>query len=414
MKKVFIGVLAALMLFAFTACEQTMPTYKNVSYITITQNEDFVQGMDFDASKFSVNVYSTDGSVSTLDGNGIVTEDKDAKWSSTATTNKVIATVSEKPASYTVTMYAPEALKLNGVPALAVYTDAEAASGNVVVPADDLKWDEADITGITGTITYNGNSTITMSYRELANFLGFRAFVVDNNKAAIVKGQSYDVLIRYDATGDLSEQETMETGIKATGVDAPTQNPTTFTESKLVSIKSVALGTDKTVWYGETATAAAAKYVVTGVDEYGNERTVTGATVSFIKDNAAISSELETKDTLTVFVTATDKDGRTLVATTTVAPKDYIESISVTVASDYKPANYTIIDTNKLTVKGKWASESTASAEITASEYKLNSSYVTPSNRSALTATFYGNTAKPVQDSATGVTSDAFTIPSAT
>ena len=56
MKKVFIGVLAALMLFAFTACEQSMPSYKQVEYVTLDQTQAFIEYQPLTAKAFSVTV----------------------------------------------------------------------------------------------------------------------------------------------------------------------------------------------------------------------------------------------------------------------------------------------------------------------------------------------------------------------
>ena len=67
MKKYFIGVLAALMLFAFTACEPQVtgwPTSKNVSYLTIEQVKDFVVGETATDDGFNVIIHYTDDTVS--------------------------------------------------------------------------------------------------------------------------------------------------------------------------------------------------------------------------------------------------------------------------------------------------------------------------------------------------------------
>ena len=71
MKKVFIGVLAALMLFAFTACEpQTIawPTDKDVSYLEIVQVKDFVYGEIPTKDGFNVIIHYTDGDPETVNG----------------------------------------------------------------------------------------------------------------------------------------------------------------------------------------------------------------------------------------------------------------------------------------------------------------------------------------------------------
>ena len=68
-KSIFVVALAALMLIAFTACEQPAniwnPNGKVPTALNITQNEPFVEGQLFDASKFSVEVVYQDGSKET-------------------------------------------------------------------------------------------------------------------------------------------------------------------------------------------------------------------------------------------------------------------------------------------------------------------------------------------------------------
>ena len=68
-KSIFVVALAALMLIAFTACEQAVPGLSTVvRSAEIVQTGVFLEGQPFDASKFSVNVTYTDGSNGTLNG----------------------------------------------------------------------------------------------------------------------------------------------------------------------------------------------------------------------------------------------------------------------------------------------------------------------------------------------------------
>ena len=64
-KSIFVVALAALMLIAFTACEQAPivmdPNGKIPTNVIITQTGDFVEGQQFDSSKFSVSVVYEDG-----------------------------------------------------------------------------------------------------------------------------------------------------------------------------------------------------------------------------------------------------------------------------------------------------------------------------------------------------------------
>ncbi len=88
MKKYFIGVLAALMLFAFTACEpQTIawPTDKDVSYLEIVQVKDFIKGEIPTRDGFNVIIHYTDGEPETVPGAVIVTPADEPKEGYTVT-----------------------------------------------------------------------------------------------------------------------------------------------------------------------------------------------------------------------------------------------------------------------------------------------------------------------------------------
>ena len=71
-KTILVAMIAVAMLFAFTACEQSVPTYKNADYLTINQTAAFIEGQEFNANNFEVVVHYTDGSTSTIPGAGVV------------------------------------------------------------------------------------------------------------------------------------------------------------------------------------------------------------------------------------------------------------------------------------------------------------------------------------------------------
>ena len=103
MKKSILTIaLAAMMLVAFTACEQQVPNVlpDDVNYITIVQTEDAVEGKAFDPSLFNVMVYSSNPNVApvTVSGKGYVSlTDSDAK--TFAPDQKVTAVYAGKTAS---------------------------------------------------------------------------------------------------------------------------------------------------------------------------------------------------------------------------------------------------------------------------------------------------------------------------
>ena len=110
-KSILTIVLAAMMLVAFTACEQSMPTYKNADYITISQNTPFIAGQTFDANNFDVTVHYTDGSTSVIPGAGVV---KVATGWDTGDVAKKGATVSAAlTSSLAVSSYAVNVIELD-------------------------------------------------------------------------------------------------------------------------------------------------------------------------------------------------------------------------------------------------------------------------------------------------------------
>ncbi len=73
-KTILVSLVAVMMLFAFTACEQPVPGLsKAIIDADIVQNGTFFVGQPFDASKFSVNVTYSDGTKGTLEGVNVTT-----------------------------------------------------------------------------------------------------------------------------------------------------------------------------------------------------------------------------------------------------------------------------------------------------------------------------------------------------
>ena len=94
-KSIFVVALAALMLIAFTACEQPAniwnPNGKIPTALNITQNEPFVEGQLFDASKFSVEVVYQDGSKETTKSANVTLQAAGDSTSSVLTPGAVVS-----------------------------------------------------------------------------------------------------------------------------------------------------------------------------------------------------------------------------------------------------------------------------------------------------------------------------------
>ena len=137
-KSIFVVALAALMLIAFTACEQQMPTYKNVSFITVSQLNDVIIGQPFDASNYEVTVHYTDNSTEVFPGNGRVTTDETAFTSAYDVTATIGSGTSAVSDTIEVTPVAPTAIAITGK-ATANYPLASVANQSVDLITDGGK-----------------------------------------------------------------------------------------------------------------------------------------------------------------------------------------------------------------------------------------------------------------------------------
>ena len=197
MKKYFIGVLAALMLFAFTACEQ--PTIKypaNVSYITIEQTGDFVAGQTFNASNFAVYAHDTNGEATVVSGANVTLKNGDASTELEAgkpytahATLKVAGDAGDLTADLDFTAYAIESYTFTGVPALVAYVGDDdyvyAAPEEAMTDAEEV----SAIKAMSVSVTYNGASTmdLSLSAADKAELIGQLCVVKENGLKATKK-----------------------------------------------------------------------------------------------------------------------------------------------------------------------------------------------------------------------------------
>ena len=181
-KSIFVVALAALMLIAFTACEQPAniwnPNGKIPTALNITQNEPFVEGQLFDASKFSVEVVYQDGSKETTTSANVTLQAVggstsgvlapgavvSAKLQTVGTTESIEVSTTKAIDVRTidsVTVVAPETLDVgfdvasNAVKSLFTVT-ANYEGGSIVV-----KPSEFEIVGVVNTTTPDKGETLT-------------------------------------------------------------------------------------------------------------------------------------------------------------------------------------------------------------------------------------------------------------
>ena len=169
MKKVFIGVLAALMLIAFTACEQTpVELPKAVVSATIRQEGVFLVGQPFDASKFVVDVTYSDGSVVPLTGTNVTVE----TGASAVVNGQTVTAIAGKDlkgqdvtVKTSLVAYDIESLSVAGkLPEIAYANGVENPSANLKKYASDLtvSANYIDSTGVLQSVELAGSAwTIT-------------------------------------------------------------------------------------------------------------------------------------------------------------------------------------------------------------------------------------------------------------
>ncbi len=140
-KSIFVVALAALMLIAFTACEQQISTYKVPVGLTLTTTKtEYFTDEALDPSTFSGVVEYSDGSTQTLSGTELSLSETAGKVEASYGSGSYIA-----KASVDVARYAIESVKLSNLST----TATEDEDGNAIVSTD----------GISVTASYNGGKT---------------------------------------------------------------------------------------------------------------------------------------------------------------------------------------------------------------------------------------------------------------
>ena len=207
MKKcILIGALAALMLFAFTACEQpglTLPA--NVDYITVVQTKDFVDGDKFNAANFTVYAHDTNGGNTPVNGAKVEIDPTGEALAAgntveAGTTYTVKATLnvatSDNPltATQTFTAYALESYEVNGMPSLVAFvvTIEEDTQYVKAAPSDSSVTEDSVLKSVKVSGVYANGETRELSAADIKDNL----YVTDaeGNKieaAAFTVGTTY-------------------------------------------------------------------------------------------------------------------------------------------------------------------------------------------------------------------------------
>lgn len=201
-KKVFIGVLAALMLFGFTACEQKVPEIPHdvtVIGARITAGDlSYYLNEEFESERYTVEILFSDGEPREINGAGIL--------SATPSSTEAAVDVSINYAGYTdkigkVYYYGADFISVNTANAKTEYVNPITTSTKV------------DTTGLVVTATYNGNKTT-----EVTGYTAAFTTVGETSATVTVslgdKTATYDVKLVEDTTPatptKLSDNSTVE------------------------------------------------------------------------------------------------------------------------------------------------------------------------------------------------------------
>ena len=301
-KKILVGLIAALMLFAFVACEQTpieMP--KAVVSASIRQTGTFLVGQPFDASKFVVDVTYSDGSVVPLTG------------------TNVTSTTGEDGVTNGQIVYATAGTGLHGnsvttQTSLVAYTiDSLSVAGTL----PNIEWKGAVVNPTANLKEYASELTVTANYRD------------SSNTAQTLDLESSEwTITRDNLSSSPSAEEPTVTGtatITATLQGADVQIPVTFifVEEEAVTYEWF----DHQVVYGQvTPSAGSVAYVQRGV--FNPETMIQLYKVYAPEDTTTLGD-----DYYLVPLAQTDSD-------------DYV-SLSMTLATPYTNADIEGLGTNR-------------------------------------------------------------------
>ena len=154
-KSILIGVLCALMLFTFAACDNSVPTYKVVNYVSLSQTQDVIKGQPFSGDMIAIDVHYTDGSVDTISGKGYVSETADTSKEFTVSVNNFAG--ADKADLIIVPVDATSATVEAVAANRAVVTDSEDSAAGPVTLTDYT----VTLTSASGSYTFSKADNVT-------------------------------------------------------------------------------------------------------------------------------------------------------------------------------------------------------------------------------------------------------------
>ena len=236
-KSIFVVALAALMLIVFTACEQPAniwnPNGKIPTALNITQNEPFVEGQLFDASKFSVEVVYQDGSKETTTSANVTLETAAGSTSKGvlapgAVVSASLTTVGANAGSFlvsnsrtidvrtidSVTVVAPATLDQNAIVSSVAVKSLFTVTANYEGGSVDVKPSEFDITGLNTTTAAKGKTgTIEVKFASenaVATSDTFTIDIVEKDSAEAEWDGTIAIRVKEDKTPAFIQRAKLE------------------------------------------------------------------------------------------------------------------------------------------------------------------------------------------------------------
>ena len=237
MKKSILTIaLAAMMLVAFTACEQQVPNVlpDDVNYITIVQTEDAVEGKAFDPSLFNVMVYSSNPNVApvTVSGKGYVSL-SDTSATTFAAGQKVNATYAGKTASpLAVSVAEVLDVKVEGFPESVVQNAAMLKTSTLTASVTLSNGTELELGADDYTIWYDVSAAVTGEDEEGTPVTAKVFFDIENTGTPVLSKTVANLKVTKDTSNDpkaIEKKEVDELSVKwtITGVDGKTRTENT-------------------------------------------------------------------------------------------------------------------------------------------------------------------------------------------
>ena len=170
-KTILVGLMAAMMLFAFTACEGGSASTGFVTMVEASTSVEYVYGVDTpSASDFTFTGYTTTGSAVTIPSNQFTVADSefDADAEEYNVTFNWAST--EMTATGTAVAYMPEDAEVAaGTAQVQYYTVAE---GTNAIENDTTDYAAVNANGATVTVTYDGTKTKTVTISDSTKIAG--------------------------------------------------------------------------------------------------------------------------------------------------------------------------------------------------------------------------------------------------